>query len=248
MAIFGFGRKKEQEVVKSQPQYLEAGNIGYNNIVQTLFSTYLINTYSHYLSNGGEKGQSCYTTMAKYQKCTFAEYCEFIQQGCDLASKYRFNQERGQLINAKNLLTNHETLDQDYLKGLCSYVSRVYECTLASSYRSQQILASNGVDPSQAEISYSQLKGIQSSLENGSFQFTSHGFTRGSEVSSEGGYTNVENAKQEIASINTENPDLVPWALDMAVKGSYLAQNIIMTMNKDFQMPAPQQTDITVEQ
>lgn len=238
MAFLGFGRKKEQE--QTQPQYLEAGNIAYNDIVKNLFVSYLVNTYSHYLSNGGEKLQNNYTTMAKYQKCTFAEYCEFIQQGCDLTSAGGFNQERGQLISAQNLLTNNETLDQDYLKGVCSYVSRVYECALATSHRSQQILEARGQDPSVAEINFAQLNSIKANYENGTLNFTSQGFTRGSEVSREGGYEMVTNARQEIADISAENPNFIPFSLEIAAQATDQAQYIVTIMNSDFQTIQPQ--------
>lgn len=239
MKLFG---KKEKQPVKQEQQYYAAGDQKYNDITQGLFVSYLINTYSHYLSNGGKTLQNNYTTMAKYQKCTFAEYCEFIQQGCDLSSSGHFNQERGRLLGAQKVLTDYNSFDQDYLKGICSYVSRVYECVLATSNRSQQIIAAQGGDPDVAEVNFAQLNAIKSDYEKGEFNFTSQGFTRGSEVSSEGGYQNVSSAKKEIASIEAENPDVIPWVLDITAKATDEAQYVVSVMSKDFKTIQPEAT------
>lgn len=236
MGIFGFGKKDKQNN-QPQQQYFAAGDPVYNDIVQRLFTSYMINTYSHYLSNGGEKMQSNYTTMAKYQKCTFEEYCTFIKQGCDLASKGNFNQEQMQLANAASILSNGVNYDQDYLENCCAYVSTVYECSLALSQRSQQVALSKGQDPDKVELTHSQLDKIKAGCEDETLVFTSQGFVRGQNVCE--GYQTVENARETIAEIKAESPDFIPWALDIAARGTETADYIVSVMNKSFHTIQP---------
>lgn len=236
MGIFGFGKKDKQNN-QPQQQYFAAGDPTYNDIVQKLFTSYMINTYSHYLSNGGEKMQSNYTTMAKYQKCTFEEYCTFIKQGCDLASKGNFNQEQMQLANAASILSNGVNYDQDYLENCCAYVSTVYECSLALSQRSQQVALSKGQDPDKVELTHSQLDKIKAGCEDETLVFTSQGFVRGQNVCE--GYQTVENARETIAEIKAESPDFIPWALDIAARGTETADYIVSVMNKSFHTIQP---------
>ena len=236
MGIFGFGKKHKQNN-QPQQQYFAAGDPAYNDIVQKLFTSYMINTYSHYLSNGGEKMQSNYTTMATYQKCTFEEYCTFIKQGCDLASKGNFNQEQMQLANAASILSNGVNYDQDYLENCCAYVSTVYECSLALSQRSQQVALSKGQDPDKVELTHSQLDKIKAGCEDETLVFTSQGFVRGQNVCE--GYQTVENARETIAEIKAESPDFIPWALDIAARGTETADYIVSVMNKSFHTIQP---------
>ena len=237
MGIFGFGKKDKQNN-QPQQQYFAAGDPVYNDIVQRLFTSYMINTYSHYLSNGGEKMQSNYTTMAKYQKCTFEEYCTFIKQGCDLASKGNFNQEQMQLANAASILSNGVNYDQDYLESCCAYVSTVYECSLALSQRSQQEALSKGQDPDKFELTHSQLKNnMETNFKEEEFAVISPDFVRGQNVCE--GYQTVKNVKDTISSIESDSPDIIPWALDIAAKGTETADYIVYVMNKSFHTIQP---------
>ncbi len=237
MGFFGFGKKDKQDN-QPQQQYFAAGDPIYNEVMQKLFTSYMVNTYSHYLSNGGEKLQNNYTTMAKYQKCTFEEYCTFIKQGCDLASKGNFNQEQMQLGNAAGILGNNTNYDQDYIENCCSYVSTVYECSLALSQRSQQAALSKGQDPDKVELTYSQLDKIKAGCEDETLVFTSQGFVRGQNVCE--GYQTVENAREAIAEIKAESPNVIPWALDIAARGTETADYIVSVMNKSFYTIQPE--------
>lgn len=156
----------------------KTNEINYNETISFLFQSYLINTYSHYLSNGGEKLSSNFTTMAKYQPYSFGQFCTYLQQGHLPLSSGNFVAENNHLINAQKTLQS-SIYDQAYLSDCCSILSLVYDCALANSQSLQEYLKQSKLDIRKAELSVSGLKDLKNNCEiNPYFAFSNSGYER----------------------------------------------------------------------
>lgn len=199
----------------------------YNSAVKSLFHSYLINSYSLHIENGGYPLMADFTSMAKSQPLSFAGFCSSLQKGANLESSGHYNTETMQLIGAKNMLSDY-SYNQKYLADCCSVVSKVYECALATSLSSQQKLEQRGVDAKNAELNVSGLKELQENYKtNPMFAFTSKPFERN-------GCATVENARDTINQINSLDLNYVPWALDLITESTETAQKTMVIMHADF--------------
>ncbi len=199
----------------------------YNQATKLLFHSYLINSYSHHIENGGYPLMADFTSMAKSQPLTFAQFCSALQKGESLQSGGNFNTETMQLMSASKMLSN-SNYDQNYLAKCCAVVSNVYECALATSVSSQQKLKEKGIDPFNAELNGSALKEFQENYKtNPMLAFTSKSFERNRCVT-------VENARDTINQINSLDLNYVPWALDLITESTANAQKTMVFEQSDF--------------
>ena len=199
----------------------------YNSAVKSLFHSYLINSYSLHIENGGYPLMADFTSMAKSQPLSFAGFCSSLQKGANLESSGHYNTETMQLIGAKNMLSDY-SYNQKYLADCCSVVSKVYECALATSLSSQQKLEQRGVDASNAELNVSNLFALQENFKsNPLYAFTSKPYER---LSGE----KIDSARATIDQLNSIEPSYVPWALDLITEATETAQKTMVIMHSDF--------------
>ena len=228
MSIVDFFRKKTQKEETQQPSARDV----YQVKVEALFKSYLVNSYSHHVSNGGQTLTNEFTTYAKSQPLTFYQYCQNIANGIDVTSMGAFNVEQFQLKGAQTILTDQK-LNQEHLLNCCNTVSTVYECALATSNSSMQKLQDCGKDPSNAQLDKYGLESLKEHYQGSpNVAFTSKSFDRNGvstiEVPEKGG------ARAEIANLENFNPDAVPWALDLMILQTADCQRLMATQHSDF--------------